>query len=82
MNVFRETGEKVLAVGVEPGGLVLVFVGGVDDRCVKFPSGYDRQLVTCARGSYLRGTYEVAVRVACSGHRVVMLRLLILEWRT
>lgn len=51
LDVFRETREEVLAVGVEAGGLVLVFVGRVDKRCMQFPSGCNWQLVIGARES-------------------------------
>ena len=38
LDVFWETGEEILPVGVQGGGFFLVFVGGVYDRGVKLPS--------------------------------------------
>lgn len=64
LDVSWETGEEVLAVGVEARGLVLVFVGGVDERCMEFSSGYTRELVTCAHGEHLM----VHTRSLCVSH--------------
>ena len=40
LDEFGQAREKVLAVGMEAGGLLLILVRRVYDRCMKLPSSY------------------------------------------